>query len=293
MKQVNHQTNIYTDQDTFARNMAMDIATSIDPVSMNKLVQGGLTASQLKDVEKRIIKIAEETEKIFGKDVKFAETKVQDFVKSQFTNLVSSIIEVAENQPDLIREAGVSEAVFSFKGSLRPIISTYALATCIGVAGYDPMNAFGFVVHFSEEDEIKASGDFLMSRIHAYREKNANAPLLIHLRGGIKGMSELLLAKVKEWLSSKDIFTIIASEDTLQDPIAQGIGIPKVPASIKLDVRTGVCEAYDRSTNPFAERDTQQEKTVSQDTFENIMYQSLIRVITKKSEIKIVYDAKA
>lgn len=60
------------------------------------------------------------------------------------------------------------------------------------------MNTFGFVIHFTGKDEVKVSGAMLLDRIRVNREQNTNAPLLVHLQGGIKGMSEPLLGKVKE-----------------------------------------------------------------------------------------------
>ena len=76
--------------------------------------------------------------------------------------------------------------MFSHKGDYRPILVTDSLATCIGVAGYDPMSKFGFVVHFTSEAEVEASGAMLLDRLRVYREQNSSAPLLVHLRGGIQ-----------------------------------------------------------------------------------------------------------
>lgn len=269
----------WNEQEQFAQNLAMDLANSLDTSSIEKLRQGGLTSNQFNNVAIRLKQVAEQTESLFGKEVDLQDIRVQEFIKTNMSNLISTIVETAEKQPDLIREASVSEAVFSHKGSYRPLLATDSLATCIGVAGYDPVNQFGFVVHFAVSDEVKASGDMLLNRIRAYREQNINAPLLAHLRGGFKGMSEPLLSKVKEWLTSNDLNCIIASEDTLHAPF-------KALGSLKLDVRTGTCETYDYSTNPLSKNKI---KNIKEVNIENIFYE----VVHKKPEIKIVFDSKA
>jgi hypothetical protein len=269
-----------------AKDLAQVSIGALKLGEIDKIAQGELTPKQLEDVKKQFEQIAEKGEVLFGSKCDFSDGKVQEFIKSQFLSLVDSVKETALAQPNFIIEASMSEAVFSHKGSYRPVLTTDALATCIGVGAYDPINQFGFVIHFSCEAEIDASGDMLMNRILAYREKNPNAPLLIHLRGGIKEMSEPLLDKVKAWVSSNNLISIIASDSTLQDPVFPGVGIPRVSASIKLDVRTGTCETYDRSTNPFAKRDSAADDR-------HFSIKLIVEVATKKPEIKIVYDSKA
>lgn len=269
--------------------IAKEIISKLGQSSIETLKQGGLTSNQIDDVHNRLQQMAIQAEQLFGKSDDLSDLKVQEFIKTQFTFLISSIVETVKSQaPDLIREAGLSEAVFSHKGDYHPILTTDSLATCIGVAGYDPMNKFGFVIHFTGEDEVKASGTMLLDRIQAYREQNTKAPLLIHLRGGIKGMSEPLLEKIKEWLLPTDLNIIIASEDTLQPPIFPGIGIPEVPGSIKLDVRTGTCEVYDPKTNPYYK---DKKKDISE-LNSNFMTELFVQVATKMPEIRIVYDSK-
>jgi hypothetical protein len=277
----------WNEQEQIARRMAVDLATSLDTTSIEKLRKGGLTSNQLNTVKIRLEQIAEQGEGLFGKEVDLRDIRVQEFVKTKLSDVISTVAETAGNQPDLIREASVSEAVFSHKGSDRPILATDSLATCIGVAGYDPVNQFGFVVHFTWEDEVKASGDMLLNRIRAYREQKINAPLLVNLRGGIKGMSEPLLSKVKEWLTSNDLNCIIASEDTLQPSIIS------VPGSLKLDVRTGTCETYDSSSNPLSKNEKIDIKELNEDSMDKLIVKLFIEVASKKPEIKIVYDSKA
>jgi len=267
-----------------------EVISELGKSSIETLKQGSLTNNQIDNIRIRLEQMAIKTEQLFGKSCDLSDLKVQDFIKTQFSSLISSVVEIVGSQvPDLIREASLSEAVFSHKGDYHPILVTDSLATCIGVAGYDPINKFGFVVHFTGEDELKASGAMLLDRIHAYREQNTSAPLLIHLRGGIKGMSEPLLEKVKEWLIPTDLKSIIASEDTLQSPIFPGVGIPKVPGTIKLDVRTGTCETYDPMINPYSKK---KKKDVSE-LDSNFMTELFVQVATKKPEIRIVYDSKA
>jgi hypothetical protein len=239
-----------------------------------------LTRSQRNDFHHRLELKAAEGENLFGNKSDISDIKVQEFVKTQTTDLFSFLVETCRNQaPDLVRKAGLSEAVFSHKGDYHPILATDSLATCIGVAGYDPANQFGFVIHFTCEGEITASGPLLLERIRTYREQNNQAPLLIHLRGGIKGMSEPLLAKVKEWLMSYDFMTIIASDSTLHF---------EIPGSIKLDVRTGTCETYDDTSNPYS---LDKKKNVEELT-STFFTQLFVEVATKKPEIYIAYDSK-
>lgn len=274
---------------TLDRAIAKEVISTLGQSSIEILKQGCLTSHQIDHIHDRIEKMAIEAEQLVCKSGDFSDLKVQEFIKTQFSLLISSIVETVGNQPpDLIREAGLSEAVFSHKGDYHPILTTESLATCIGVAGYDPMNKFGFVIHFTGEDELKASGTVLLDRIRAYREQNTHAPLLVHLRGGIKGLSEPLLQKVKEWLLSTDLNTIIASEHTLQTPISPGCGLPEVPASIKLDVRTGTCETYDPKINPYYK---DKKKDISEIN-SNFINELFVQVATKKPEIHIVYDSK-
>ena len=233
--------------------------------------------------------MAAQGEQLFGTSSPLTDAKVQEFFKQSFAELISSIAETVSHQlPDSIREAGVSEAVFSHEGDSRYTLATDSLATCIGVAGYDPVNRFGFVVHFADECEVEKSGALLMGRVHTYREQNGDAPLFIHLRGGIQGMSEPLLAKIKQWLNSSALPTIIASENTLQSPIAPGIGLPKIPASIKLDVRTGTCETYAAETNPYSYLNEQRDAGEAAPHFTR----DLFIQASQRRDIRIVYDPK-
>ncbi len=56
--------------------------------------------------------------------------------------------------------------------------------------------------------------------------------------------------------------------------------------SLKLDVRTGTCETYDKSTNPLAKKESRDIKEIDVDNL-------VLEIATKKPEIKIVYDSKA
>lgn len=278
------------DHQTQCKIIVKEIISELDISSIETLKQGGLTNNQLDNIHSCLEKMAIKGEQLFGKSFDSSDLKVKEFTKTQFSSLISSVVETMDSQvPDLIREAGLSEAVFSHKGDYRPILVTDSLATCIGVAGYDPINQFGFVVHFTDEREVEASGAMLLDRLHAYREQNTSAPLLVHLRGGIKRMSEPLLAKIKEWLTSNDLKSIIASEDTLHTPIFLGTGIPEFPGSIKLDVRTGTCETYDPMINPYSKERKKDESELD----DNVMAKLIFQVATKKPEIRIVYDSKA
>lgn len=264
--------------------IAKKLYSDMDPSSMEALKRGGLTIDQLGAVQKSLEKVAEEAENSFGKTVDLSETKIQEFILKKMEGVISSVVETVKSQtPNLIAEAGVSEAVFSHEDDYRPILATESLATCIGVAGYDPQNKFGFVVHFAGKDEVNASGEMLLDRIRAYRTEDNNAPLLIHLRGGYKRISESTLLKIKEWIAgAKDLNSIIVSEDTLA--ISEEGRIP-FPGSIKLDVRTGTCEPYDWTKNPYTIKKTKELDEID-------VVELFVEVATKKPEIRIVYDPK-
>lgn len=270
------------------QNFVDRLISQLGASSIETLKKGGLTNNQIDKFHSLLEQMAIKAEERFGKSPNLSDLKIQEFIKTQFFSIISSIVETVENQiPDLIQEVGLSQAAFTRKDDYHPILGTESLATCIGVAGYDPTNKFGFVVHFTNEEEVKVSGAMLVDRIHAYKKQYPNAPLLIHLRGGIKGMSEPLLETVKKWLTSAQLTSIIASEDTLQPPIFQGIGIPKVPASIKLDVRTGTCETYDSLLNPYSNK-----KNRNVSDFTHLMTDIFVEVATKKPEIRIIYEPK-
>ncbi|MBA2368280.1 MAG: hypothetical protein H0V82_04565 [Candidatus Protochlamydia sp.] len=280
------QNSDFFSQQSAGRRLAKEISKEIEGSAIEALKQGGLTKDQIANIHATVQQMTSKAEQKFGPSCDLLDLRLQEYIKTQFTSLISSIVETVENQvPDLFREAWLSEAVFSHKGDYHPILATDSLATCIGVGIYDPMNQFGCVIHFTHEGEVEASGAMLLDRIKFYREQSSNAPLLVHLRGGIKGMSESLLAKVKGWLTTAHLNTIIASEDTLQAPIFPGIGLPKVPGSIKLDTRTGTCETYDQKLNPYS---IYQTKDCSKINLDKIV----IGTLSKKAEIKIVYDSK-
>ncbi|CRX39198.1 hypothetical protein [Estrella lausannensis] len=275
----------------YSEQISKEIIETIDPKVIEVLKQGGLTAEQADSIPKTLKKIAEEAELTFGNldELSLVDEKVKSMIKQKLLGVIESIAETMSNQePDLIREAGLSEAVFSHKEDYHPILATESLATCIGLAGYDPVNNFGFVIHFTGEDEVKASGETLLGRIRAYRENTA-APLLIHLRGGVRGWSESTLSAVKSWIAAEDLHSIIASEDTLQEPIKPGVGLPVVSGSIKLDVRTGVCEKYDsQEDNPY----TKMKKHDISEFKDGVVPEMLVQLAKKKPEINIVYDSK-
>lgn len=251
---------------------------------------------------------AESLEVKYGKVPNIKETEVQESLKLAVIDIFSSLSEIQSKEiPDrmaiftapvkspnidlsaaLIRVAGVSEAVFSHAGDDHPILATDSLGPCIGVAGYDPMNKFGFIIHFAIDGEVDRSGSSLMDRIRAYRSGNTNAPLLVHLRGGIKGWSESTLVKIKEWIAAKDLNSIIASENTLKE-----VSEEFIPGSIRLDIRTGVCEKYDYETNPYSKK-IKREEEFSQLNLKKAFASNFTNCINAVviPKITIVYDSK-
>lgn len=209
----------------------------------------GLTEEQIARTHQRLEDFSKRCELDFKKPGVLQE--IAEELEGVFASMFDS---VAINPPDEIREAGMSEIVISNARGLHPVLTTYGLGPCVGLAGYDPMNRFGFVTHIVTDSEIEKSGKMLLERIQAYRQEHSSAPLFIHLRGGIKGVSESTIGLIKQWMQESGILMFVVSEEILAEPILPGTMIPEVPGSLRLDVRTGSCERYDPKTNFYAKK---------------------------------------
>src|SRR5690349_16951405 len=120
-----------------SETIAKKIIGKMNASSIETLKKGGLTSSQIDNVHKQLEQMATNAEQQFGKSPSLSDSNVQEYIETRLSSLISSVVETVGNQvPDLIREASLSEAVFSHKGDYHPILTTDSLATCIGVAGY-------------------------------------------------------------------------------------------------------------------------------------------------------------
>lgn len=212
-----------------------------------------------------------------------------DFVKAGFSQIITSIIEESDKlPPNLIAECGVSEASFSNALDRKPIVATDSLATCVGVAGYDKDNKYGFVIHFAHPGEIDESGRMLCDKIRALNPKE---PIQIHLRGGIKGQSESLVLKIEQWIElcnkSSCPMEIVSKEVCTKDLLnEQGFANGM---SLSLDTRDGTISEYDADANPFSKSQDRRAANRKRNP-DDLFYDILMTTALEKPEIKIVYN---
>ncbi len=212
-----------------------------------------------------------------------------EFASEGFLKILTSIVKEAELFPlNEIAECGVEEAVFTHALDRRPIVATDSLATCVGMAGYERENRFGFVIHFTVEDALEASKEMLLEKIKQMSKDSH--PIEIHLRGGIAGHSEPLVAAIEEWVRSSSELgcqMIIVSKEVLTEGLLNASGTPNT-MSISLDTRDGTINTYDSSTNPYAATRPQVNSAKEADDLFDKLF---MKVISEKPEIKIVYSA--
>jgi hypothetical protein len=265
---------------------AQELVSNLDPADIDVLKSGKLTEGQTRTLFATLQKIGEEGTRRFGDDASvWHKDKICEFLKTAFREVISDVVKTMRSQsPDVVREADMQEAVFSHVGDAHPILATHSLSPCIGVGGYDPANGYGFVIHFATETDVTTSGSMLEGIINKYRSADSSSTLLIHLRGGIKGMSEPTLEAILEWLKHSGIPYSIASDKTLQVASISGTGWTDTPASIRLDIRTGACEEYLWEKNPYSKK---HERDIADFSVEQIF-----RTVLTRKGITVVYDPK-
>lgn len=255
-------------------------------IEMPETVKERLIASTLEQLAKK-------AEGIFKtpNDALFDSPEFQEFMSKGFLSILTSIVKEAEQlPPNTIAECGVDEAVFTHALDPKPIAATDSLATCIGVAGYERQDQFGFVIHFASEAALESSKEMLIEKMMQMSKKPMNNPIEIHLRGGIAGLSEPLLEAIEKWIklaSVKGCPMTIMSKDVLTKGLINESGIPNT-MSISLDTRNGTLNTYDSSTNPYAKQKIQISNAKELD---DIFTKVFIDTAVKKSEIKITYFA--
>jgi len=146
-----------------------------------------------------------------------------------------------------IVECGLNEAVFSHAKDPNPIIATDSLASCIGVCGYDSIKKCGFIFHIISKMDFERSQDDLKDKIM----KISQHPFQVHLRGGIKGISNQLLESIENWIdlfSHNGCVMKISSKEVLSERLKDS-GATFSSMSIQLDTRDGSIGTYDASTH--------------------------------------------
>lgn len=278
--------------------------SSINPVSMGQEIGQKIADSLKKDFNPEEIKSRSPSEQQMKEIVsslgQISRTAGQEFDKKDiqknpeelqkfiFQNLLSTMELFCENvmkQPSTpYIEVGVAEAAFTSAKEAKPIVATDSLATCIGVAIYDPDNKWGGVIHFSHPDELENSKDELKKEILS---RNPSS-LQLHFRGGIKGQSVQLFEKVKNWTESFSDFTNVevVSSSVMKHEYFDKNGNPNM-MSLSLDTRNGKVEEYDRKDNPYAE---ERKQIDSQDQLEGKLLNQTFGNIDKQRKIKIIYS---
>lgn len=209
-----------------------------------------------------------------------------EFMTDGFLKIITSIVKEAESLPlDSIAECGVNEAAFSNALDQKPIVATDSLATCIGIAGYESESRSGFVIHISTEDNLEASKEMLIEKI---MQLSMKYPIQLHLRGGIKGLSEPLMEAIERWIKSaseKGCQMVVVSKEVLTEGLLSSSGVPNT-MSISLDTRNGAVSSYDCSINPYAKQKIQISNSKEVD---DIFTQLIVKSALEKPEIKVVY----
>jgi hypothetical protein len=153
-------------------------------------------------------------------------------------------------------EAGVTIAT-----DKKPIIATYGAGPCVAVGGYEATNKIAFIVHFSNAGEVRNSGGMIFYNIAKLAKEKIEKPIQLHLKGGIKGMSEATVEAIKMWMRQReDLPMEIATQDILK--IGDG-------ESLLIDSRTGEVSDYNPLANPKSRKTSEQEAIVAlMSTFE-------------------------
>ncbi|WP_412755235.1 hypothetical protein [Legionella pneumophila] len=239
-------------------------------------------------ISKALLELSIKAEEKFGslKEDELLDSKgFIEFMSQGFLKILNSIaIAASQLPPNIIAEGGVCEAVFSNSFDKKPIVATDSLATCVGIAGYHSKNNFGFVIHFATEQDLETSKLLLIEKITAMSSDTLTTPMELHIRGGVKGMSEPLVESIEKWVSENSTILQIKSKDVLQ-PFVNKLGYPS-QMSISIDTRSGQVSEYDRTKNVYSKQKKDVANTEELDKlFSNIFTQ----VAAKKPGIEVVY----
>lgn len=208
-----------------------------------------------------------------------------EFMSQGFLKILNSLaVAASQLPPNTIAEGGVCEAVFSNSFDKKPVVATDSLATCVGVAGYHSKSNFGFVIHFATEQDLEASKLLLIEKIIAMSPDTLTTPIELHLRGGVKGMSEPLVESIEQWVSENSTILQINSKNVLH-PFVDKLGYPS-QMSISIDTRNGQISEYDRTKNVYAK---QKKNVASAEELDKLFFNTFNQFAAKKSGIEVVY----
>lgn len=145
---------------------------------------------------------------------------------------------------DEIAEVLQAQVGFTIATDKKPVLATWGCSPCVALAGYDASNKIAFLVHFSSAHEVRKSGELIFANIIKLAKEKIESPIQLHLRGGIKGLSEAIIGAIKIWMEKSKVFTMeIASQEILLSGKGRG-------KSLAIDSRTGAVSEYNPMMNP-------------------------------------------
>lgn len=162
----------------------------------------------------------------------------------QFDEFEITSLKTHSTTVDEIAEVLQSEAGFTISTDKKPVLATYGCGSCVALGGYEPTNKIAFIVHFSNANEVRQFGDHIFTNISKLAKQKIEAPIQLHLRGGVKGQSEAIIEAIKIWMKQRDDFPMeIVSEDILNSEKSVG------GKDISIDSKTGEVSIYDPIAN--------------------------------------------
>ncbi len=161
-------------------------------------------------------------------DLGFERVKALDFTKVE---------EIHQN------EFGVTR-----KTDPKPMLVTYGLVNCVGVAGYSEDTGVGFLAHYQDNTELPLAISMLLYHISQSADGQA-ATFRVRIKGGISGMSEHLVSGLRSRLAlplREDIrFELDGNTSDVLRPDIGGV-------DLGIDTQTGaLIETYNPLQNPY------------------------------------------
>ncbi len=178
---------------------------------------------------------------------------IQEYVdRFEFVHRIPSIKPPTKKlKSHKIAEALQSEAAFTTAKHKKHIVATYGCGQSVAVGGYDRINKIAFVVHFVTAKEVRECGGQILYNIARLVKKKITKPIKIHLRGGVKGLSEETVKAIKMWMGRReDLPMKVASEDILASEMSFGV------KSLAISAKTGKVFEYDPKLNPKSKKIT-------------------------------------
>ncbi|MBU6384059.1 MAG: hypothetical protein KGQ49_00185 [Verrucomicrobia bacterium] len=181
--------------------------------------------------------------------------------KSFNRELDARVVSAAELDGDKIAEALQSELVITTANNAKPIVATYGCGSCVAVGGWDPTNKIAFVVQFANTSEVIESGGLIFAGILELAKKPIRSPIQLHLRGGLKGQSEDIVAAITLWMRMReDLPMKIVSDNILTS------SMDKCGQSLLIDSRSGQVSKYSPMEDAKCRRDLVSECGIVRET---------------------------